>query len=164
MELTGLEYNYMSYSYPHLTILDTTTQTIASAGTPQIVTFNTTGIADKIAVTSSSRFTVNEAGQYLLTITAYVTDTSAANKTLDMWARVNGTDVANSNTKTFITSTGDSLVASIARAVTMTAGQYIEIWINGDSTTLSLLSSAAGTTPTRPATPSIFLTFIKIHP
>lgn len=52
----------MSYTYPHLSMLDTTTQTIASAGTPQVITFNTTLKADKIAVTSSSRFTVNEAG------------------------------------------------------------------------------------------------------
>lgn len=145
-------------------MLSTATQTIVSAGTPQLVTFNTTIKADKIAVTSSSRFTVKEAGEYLVTIMAQVTDTAAANKTLDIWARKSGTDVANSNVKTFITSTNDRLTTSMSMIIDMTAGQYLELWANGDSTTLSLLANAAGTTPTRPVTPSIFLTVQKIHP
>lgn len=79
----------MAYSYPHISMLDTTTQTIASAGTPQVITFDTTVKADKIAVTSSSRFTVNEAGEYLVNATASVT-AGVANKVIDVWFRVNG--------------------------------------------------------------------------
>ncbi len=145
-------------------MLDTTTQTIAASGTPQLVTFNTTVKADKVAVTSSSRFTFNEAGFYTVLITTAVTDTASANKTLDLWLRVNGSDVTNSNTKVFITNSGDLMLTTISMSIIITAGQYIELWANGDSTTLALPATAAGVTPTRPVTPSIFLTINRIHP
>jgi hypothetical protein len=145
-------------------MLDTTTQAIAVADTPQVVTFNTTVQADKIAVTSSSRFTVNEGGQYLISAIAQVT-ASSANKTIDIWFRINGSDVVNSNTKMAIKNTGDVLLLPLGgMIVTMTAGQYFEIWTSGDSTDLSIIYYAAGVTPTRPVTSSLDLTIAKIHP
>jgi hypothetical protein len=144
-------------------MLDTTTQTIASAGTPQVITFDTTIKADKIAVTSSSRFTVNEAGEYLINATASVT-AGVANKIIDIWFRVNGTDVANSNSKRTIVNNEVKALPIGGQVVTLTAGQYVEFWMNGDDTSVSLVSYAAGTTPTRPVTPSILFTIQKIHP
>jgi len=153
----------MALSKSHLSTLDTTTQTIAVANTPQVVTFNTAIQNDKIARTSSSRFTFNEAGEYYLILNAEVT-ASAANKTADIWLRVNGTDVANSNRKRTIVNneTGSLLLSGIT--ITVTAGQYIEVWFSGDSTAVSLPAFAAGVTPTRPATSSVLLTMIKLHP
>lgn len=153
----------MAYSQPHISMLDTTTQTVASAGTPQVITFNTTGLADKIAVTSSSRFTVNEAGTYLIVATAQVT-ASVANKTIDMWLRINGTDVANSNSKRTIINNEIIDLAIGGLPITLTAGQYFEFWMNGDDTSIALQSYVAGTTPTRPVTPSIKFTVARIHP
>lgn len=146
----------MAYLTPHLMMLDTTSQAIASAGTPQVVTFNTTVLSKKITVTSSSRFTVNEAGDYMVTVTPQVT-CSSAGKTLDIWLRVNGTDVANSNCKIGIVNANDERLQSFTIVVPMTAAQYIEVWMNGDSTGLSLPTHAAGVTPTRPVTPSVYL-------
>lgn len=153
----------MLYSQPHISMLDTTSQAIAVADTPQVITFNTTVVNHKIAVTSSSRFTVNEAGGYIVAMTVQIEGTGA-NKVLDLWLRINGTDVTNSNTKTAIVNTNDQKMFTIERYVELTAGQYIEAWISGDSTTLSLLSTAAGVTPTRPLTPSVFMSLIRIHP
>ncbi len=140
-------------STPHLCLLDTTTQTIGAAGTPQLVTFDTQVMASKIVKTSTSRFTVNEAGTYLVEVSAHVT-AGVANKILDLWARVNGTDVANSNTKTTVVNNEVKALA-LSFTLTMTAGQYLELWMNGDDTSLNLIAYAAGTTPTRPVTPSI---------
>lgn len=153
----------MAYSKSHISMLDTTTQTIASAGTPQVITFDTTVQADKIAVTSSSRFTVNEAGVYQLSLSAEIT-AGVANKTGDIWVRVNGTDVANSNRKRTVVNNETSVLTISGIAITMTAGQYIEFWFNGDDTSIALPASAAGVTPTRPVTPSILFTLTKIHP
>lgn len=150
-------------SKAHLTLLDTTTQTIASANTPQVVTFNTTTNADKIAVTSSSRFTFNEAGEYAVILNAEIT-AGVANKTADLWLRVNGTDVANSNRKRTIINNETGIIILSGITVTVTAGQYIEVWFSGDDTSIQLPSYAAGTTPTRPVTPSVMLEIIKIHP
>lgn len=148
------------YLSPHLSLLDTTTQTIAAAGTPQLVTFDTTILTKKIVKTSTSRFTVNEAGDYVVYISGHIT-AGSANKTLDIWARVNGTDVANSNTKTTVVNNETQLFETTI-VVLMTAGQYIEIWMNGDDTSLNLVAYAAGTTPTRPVTPSIRLTIDRL--
>lgn len=153
----------MAYSQPHISMLDTTTQAIAVANTPQVITFNTTSNADKIAVTSSSRFTFNEAGEYAITLSAIITS-SAAGKTGDLWIRVNGTDVANSNRKRTIVNNETGVLAITGLTVTVTAGQYIEFWFSGDDTGVSLVSFAAGTTPTRPVTPSIMMEIIRIHP
>ncbi len=151
----------MGYSIPILVMLDTTTQTIAVQDTEQLITFNTTIISNKIAVTSSSRFTINEAGNYNLTLNFEVVS-SGANKTLDVWVKINGTNVANSNSKNILVSTNDQKDVSHNISFALTAGQYIEIFTNGDSTNLSLLATAAGVTPTRPASPSVFLKLVKI--
>jgi len=154
----------MGYSYAHISAIDTTTQAIAVADTPQVVTFNTIIREDKIVATSSSRFTVNETGEYLVSANTEVT-ASNAGKTLDLWIRVNGSDVANTNHKSYIKNTSDVEFLPVGgMVISVTAGDYIEFWISGDSTTLSMVSYAAGTTPTRPATPSISMTVQKIHP
>ena len=151
------------YSKAHLSTLDTTTQTIAVAGTPQVVTFNTAIQNDKIVRTSSSRFTFNEAGEYSIILNAEVI-AGVANKVADLWLRVNGTDVANSNRKRTIINNETGLVVLSGLTITVTAGQYVEVWFSGDSNTVALPASAAGVTPTRPITPSVLLTIIKIHP
>lgn len=151
----------MAYTSPHLTVLDTTTQAIAVAGTPQLVTFNTTFLAHKIAVTSTSRFTFNEAGNYLVTINVQM-DSTAANKMLDLWIRINGSDLVNSNSKTNIVNANDEKSLTFTIPITVTAAQYVEIWVNGDSTNLNLKSFAAGTVPNRPVTPSIRMTINKL--
>lgn len=148
------------YLSPHLSLLDTTTQTIAAAGTPQLVTFDTTIITAKIVKTSTSRFTVNEAGNYLVAITGHIT-AGVANKTMDIWLRLNGTDVVNSNSKTTVVNNEKRLI-DVVLVVPMTAGQYVEIWMNGDDTSLNLVAYAAGVTPTRPVSPSIRLTIDRL--
>jgi hypothetical protein len=154
----------MSYTYPHISLLNTTTQTIASANTPQVVTFNTVVRNDKITVTSTSRYTFKEGGDYLLSSAVQYTSTSGT-RVLDMWFRVNGTDVANTNKKLAVKASNDVGVVPLAGIiVTVTAGQYIEMWMSADSTDVSLPAYVAGTTPTRPVTPSLFMTIIKIHP
>ena len=155
----------MSYnSSSHAQVCDTTTQTIAVANTPQAVTFNTNVFLRKIAHSTSvnkSRITVNEAGQYDV-IAIIQTTSSAANKTLDFWFRVNGTDVTNSNCKSVIENSGQTDISVVGFCFPMTAGQYFELMVSGDSTNLSLPAFTAGTSPTRPVTPSITLTVTKV--
>lgn len=149
------------YTQPHLSLYDTTTQTIATANTEQVVTFDTTVMTNKIVKTTSSRFTFNEGGDYEVQITAHVT-CSAANKTLDVWAKVNGTNV-DGNNKTIVVNNEIQLMSSTFCLTGITAGQYLEIWMSGDNDTLNLISYAADVTPTRPLTPSIRLTVTRLH-
>lgn len=153
------------YRTPFASALDTTTQTIAVANTEQIVTFDTNIVTNKIAHSTGSfpaRFTVNEAGKYLVTYAVTVTS-SSANKSADTWIRINGTDVTNSNVKTSIISANDSKLVTAHIIVDMTAGQYIELIFNGNSVDVKLVAVAAGVTPTRPVTPSARLIIEKIQ-
>lgn len=151
----------MGYSTAIISLLDTTTQAIAVQDTEQLITFDTTIIQNKIIKTSTSRVTVNEAGNYNLTLNFEIVS-SGANKTLDVWVKINGTNVPNSNSKNIIVSTNDQKYISHNISFSATAGQYVEIWMSGDSTNLSLVATPAGVTPTRPLSPSVFLRLIKI--
>lgn len=150
----------MSYLSPHISMLNSANQAISVADTAQVITFNTTGFAKKIAVTSSSRFTVNEAGNYIVVINGQVTS-SSANKVLSIWIRVSGTDVTLSRRDTTVIN-NEVQVFAITRSITLTAGQYVEFWMSGNSTDLSLIALAAGTTPTRPTAPSIDITIDRL--
>lgn len=155
--------NFMSSNItPHIGLLDTTIQSIAVVHTPQVITFDTLGFAEKIVKTSSSRFTVLEGGNFIANISAQTELSSGANKTLDLWIRINGSDLINSNSKIRVVNSNDQKRLTISIPFTLNVNDYVELWMNGDDTSLRLLSSIAGTTPTRPVTPSIFLTIDKL--
>jgi hypothetical protein len=154
----------MSYLTPHASVLNTATINIATANTAQLVTFDTNIIVKKTAHSTStnpSRITVNEAGDYIVFASLQVTSSSAG-KTLDVWYRVNGTDVPNSNVIVGIVNANDHKLSTVTMVLTLTAGQYIELVMSGDSTNLSLSATTTGSSPTRPASPSIILTLDKL--
>jgi len=148
------------YIQPHLSLYDTTTQTIVTANTEQLITFDTTAMAKKIVKTSSSRFTFNEGGAYEVQITAQVT-CSAANKILDIWTKLSGTN-ADGNNKTIVVNNEVKIMSTTFCLDGVTAGQYLEVWMSGDNDTLRLISYTSDVTPTRPLTPSIRLTITKL--
>ena len=153
------------YRTPYAAALDTTSQAIAVANTEQVVTFDTNVLTNKIAHNTGSfpaRFTVNEAGTYLVTYFLQIAS-SLALKVADSWIRINGADVANSNTKTVLVAINEQKLVAGHVVVVMTAGQYIELMFNGTATSVSLVAVAAGVTPPRPVTPSARLVIEKIQ-
>jgi hypothetical protein len=147
---------------PHIALLDTTIQTIAVANTPQVITFNTLDFAAKITQTSSSRFTVLEGGDFIANISAQTELASGANKLLDIWIKINGTNLANSNSKIRVANANDQKRLTISIPFTLNANDYVELWMSGNDVHLRLLATGVETTPDRPATPSIFLTIDKL--
>jgi hypothetical protein len=147
---------------PHIALLDTTIQTIAVANTPQVITFNTLDFADKITQTSSSRFTVLEGGNFISNISAQIELSSGSNKLLDIWIKVNGTNLANSNSKIRVANGNDQKRLTISIPFTLNANDYVELWMSGNDVHLRLLATGVETTPDRPETPSIFLTIDKL--
>lgn len=152
----------MGYSSPHLGVLSTVSQDIVTPGTPQVITFGTTVLASKIVATTSSRFTVNEAGNYNVQLSLQATTVAGSDDILDVWFRINDVDVPNSNSVINIVNANDRKRLTIAMGVVMTAGQYFEVWMNGNDTDLILEAQAAQVTPDRPVTPSVFLTMDKL--
>jgi hypothetical protein len=156
-QLTG------QFTAPYLQQSDLTDQAIANNTLAQVITFNTDDYHEGITRTSSSRFTISTAGAYLITFSAVVACADAvAGKILNIWMRVDGVDVANSNTYYTFKGISSNTVLTVTFIYKFTAGQYFELWMWGDDTDVSLNATPAAGSPTRPACPSIILTCNRI--
>jgi len=150
----------LALDQPHLMQVDTTDQAIANVTLAQVITFNTDAISSGITRTTSSRFTVPTAGTYLISFSGICT--GVINKQIEVWLRVSGTDVDNSNTIYPFKSTGISAIVSVTFLQEFTANQYFEFWTSGSDTGNKWDATAAGVTPTRPACPSIIMTCHRV--
>lgn len=147
---------------------DTTDQTIGAIYTPQAVKFNTTDIANRFSVVSSSRITSATSGLYDMEFSLQLESSSASSKQVFIWLRQNGTDIANSLGEITISGANTTLVPAWNFLCSMDAGDYIELMWAADSTNVfvSYKPSAAGADGTaafaRPATPSAVLTMSHV--
>jgi hypothetical protein len=152
------------------TFSDTTTQSPAAIYTPQAITFNTTDVANGFSRgTPTSRITASVSGYYNFQFSLQVSSTSASSKVVWVWPRINGVDVANSNSRVTITGSGTSLVVAWSFAFSLGAGGYFELMFAADDTNVQFIFEAAQTGPTggatfaRPAVPSAILVVAEIQ-
>jgi len=107
------------------------------------------------------RITVDKAGAYLITFSACVV-ASAVNKHVQIWLKVDGANVARTNTVSETPISGEDVV-TVTYIYVFTAGQYFELaWASEDDASMILNATAAGTTPTTPASPAVICTVNKI--
>jgi hypothetical protein len=140
------------------------TQRIANSSTAQLITFGTTEILSGLTKTSTSRFTIDAAGTYLITFSG-IADTGAGGGTgkhIEIWLAVGGSYVANSNTRIQIPNEATEMTVAVSFLYTFAATNYFELFCSGDDTNVGWLATAAGTSPTRPACPSVIMTVNKI--
>lgn len=149
---------------------DTATKTAAAIYTPQAITFNTTDIAKGFSRgTPTSRIVAANAGLYNFQFSMQITSASASAKNIWIWPRINGADVANSNSYITISGSNSMLVPAWNWVLSLTAGQYFEIMFAVDDTNVQILAAAAQTgvngtaTFARPAVPSIILTVTQVQ-
>jgi hypothetical protein len=125
----------------------------------------TPAFSNGITVTNNSRIKVPCAGQYLVTFTLQVTNRGNTAAEFEVWAKDTGVNYALSNTRYDIPVRKSSTIwAHVVPAVTGIftvddpANDYLEIAWWSDSLDVYLEHYAAGTSPTRPAIPSVILT------
>lgn len=118
-----------------------------------------------ITVESNSRIKVPCAGQYLVTFTLQVTNRGNTAAEFEVWAKDTGVNYPLSNTRFDIPVRKSSTIWShVVPAVTGIftvddpINDYLEIAWWSDSLDVYIESYAAGTSPTRPAIPSVILT------
>lgn len=147
--------------YPLGTFMTTAHQTVASTTTAYAVAFAAEGDVDGLThstVTNNSRIYIQQSGEYSIIVSAIADDTAADKTHMDIWLAINGANVADSNTRVEIATKEVEMVVAAAFGVDLVAGQYIEIMYRGDATTTRLVQTAAGSSPTRPASPAVILT------
>ena len=148
---------------PHGAFQDSTNQVAANTTTAYAVTFNTTDFSNGVTIASGSRITVADAGIWNLQFSIQFTNTTNASQDVDVWFRVNGTNIDNSNSKFGFAprkGVGDPyhIIAALNYFVSLNATDYVEIMWRPTDVGVSIEQYAAGTSPTRPAVPSAIVT------
>ena len=148
---------------PHGAFQDSTDQVAANTTTAYAVTFNTTDFSNGVTVASNSRITVADAGIWNLQFSIQFTNTTNASQDVDVWFRVNGTNIDNSNSRFGFAprkGVGDPYhsIAALNYFVSLNATDYVEIMWRPTNVGVTIEQYAAGSSPTRPAVPSAIAT------
>ena len=148
---------------PYGAFQDSTDQVAANTTTAYAVTFNTTDFSNGVTIASGSRITVVDTGIWNLQFSIQFTNTTNASQDVDVWFRVNGTNIANSNSRYGLAprkGVGDPfhIIMALNYFVSLNATDYIEIMWRPTDVGVSIEQYAAGTSPTRPAIPSAIVT------
>ena len=136
------------------------TQTLTAANTAYAMTLNNTAEASGVSIVSNSRITFASAGTYNIQFSAQVDRTNSGTDTLDIWFRKNGVDLVQSDTTVTVSggAASNALVPSWNYLLTVADNDYIQIMWSATDNHVRLLANAAGTSPTRPAVPSVIVT------
>ena len=152
---------YMARNYGNL--FDTTTQTNAGATSANVMTINTTDIANGVSVVSGSRITIQSSGVYNINFSAQFSRPGGTGfSTIKVWMRKNGVDIDGSAGIFNVPQSGGAVVASWDSMYAVNSGDYYEfVWASSD-TTVVMNAAAAGTSPTSPSAPSIAVTVMQL--
>jgi hypothetical protein len=138
-------------------------QAITSTTTAFAMPWDTTDFSGDVYIANTSRIYFPTAGLYNLQWSGQFQNTANAQEDINVWLRINGTDVVSSNGLISINarkSAGEYAHEIIGwnYFLQLTAGQYVEIMWSATGTSVSLESYSAGTNPTRPTTAALILT------
>lgn len=152
-----------SDTVPYGAFQDTTDQTAASTTAAYAITFNTTDFSNGVYLSNSSRLNVRNTGLYNLEFSIQFKNTTNDSQDAEVWFRKNGTDIAASNSRFGLAprkaSTDPShIIGALNFYLDLVANDYVELMWKVSDTGVSIEHYAAGTSPTRPATPSVITT------
>ena len=147
----------------HVKLIRTAAQTAASADTAYSITYDAPTNKFKIDrdATNNERIVFEEAGEYLLSFTAEITTSAAADIKFYFWPAKNGTNISNLTMVKTVHNNGGVMLASRVFLLELAANDYIEMKWAVDSTNGSLGVTAA--TSFSPASPSSTLAITRIH-
>ena len=148
---------------PYGAFQDSTDQTAANTTTAYAITFDTTDYSNGITLSNSSRLNVSQAGIYNVQFSIQFKNTTNDSQDSDVWFRKNGTDIAKSNSRFGLAprkSAGDPshIIAALNYFVDLAESDYLQLMWRPSDVGVSIEQYPAGTSPTRPATPSVIAT------
>lgn len=145
-------------SFPNGSFYLTTQQTIPVINTAYAIPFNNTAISNQVSIgDATSHIVTSVAGYYNFQFSAQLAKTGGSNIGIWVWPRVNGVDIAESNTKLQLTGSSSSeSVAAWNFILPMNAGDYFELMWAADDTRAIIKAEAANAFS--PAIPPAILT------
>ena len=148
---------------PYGAFQDGTDQTAANTTTAYAITFDTTDYANGITLSNTSRLNVSQGGVYNVQFSVQFKNTTNDTQDVDVWFRKNGTDIANSGSRFGLAprkSSGDPshMIGALNYFVDLAESDYLQLMWRPSDVGVSIEHFAAGTSPTRPAVPSVIAT------
>lgn len=144
---------------------DTTTQTAGAINTAYAITLNSADAANNgVSIASSSQITFAHSGVYSLTFSIQFTNTSTQNGSTQIWLKKNGVNLPDTNSHYDVPdkqgSAYSSEIFTVNFVLDLAANDYIQVFWQTSSTSVSLETLAAG--GTYPRTPSIIFTATQV--
>lgn len=140
----------------------TSDQSPAAINTAYALTFDNTEIAEGISIGSpASRIVVVQSGLYQFNATVQISSSNSNAKTVWLWFRKNGTDVANSARLVTININSGYTAVSMNEFFSLAANDRIEIMFAADDTAITVDNVAA--TAFAPAAPAVVLAVSQIQ-
>jgi len=137
-------------------------QTAVSTTTAYAVTFDVADVIDSVYLVGNSKMTVTYSGVYNLQFSIQFANTDTQIHDVDVWAAINGTNLANSNSRFSVPNshggTDGHLIAALNLFLPLNAGDYVELYWCTNDVGVKIEQIPAASSPTRPATPSVIAT------
>lgn len=150
-------------SLPFGAFYDTTDQIAGSTTTAYPITLNSISFENGVTIENSSQITFANEGVYNIQFSLQLVNTDNTTQDIDVWFRKNGVDIANSNSRFGLAPRKSALdpyhvVASLNFVDSFMPNDYLQLYWRTSNVLAYIEYYAAGTTPTRPAIPSVILT------
>ena len=157
----GGEYKQVVVEGGYAQLKRTATQTAGSTNTAYGVAWDAIAFGEGITLdaSDSTKVVFAEGGKFVLSLSAQLKSNSSASKSIWMWPRLNGTDVAGSTLKASITSSDDDVAVCRTTILQVTAGQYLQAMFAVSDVTLLL--NAPATESFAPSSPAVTLSITR---
>ena len=141
--------------YGEFTKLNSQSPAVINTAYPLL--FTNTEIANGVSIGgTTSQIIIAQAGLYNIACSVQITSNNAAQKSIWVWLRKNGTtNFTNSARIASITLNGGYLVVTLNEVASLLAGDFIEVMYAADNTNVSIATVAA--TAFAPAAPAVIL-------
>jgi hypothetical protein len=134
------------------TYSSTADQVIAVSGTPQALTYTTTQFNQGTTLVANSRVYANAQGNYALSYSVELQHAGAgATQIATTFLKKNGTTIANTGRQWSIASGSFQIAAMAEFVVSLSAGDYVEVFFSGDTSLSANATAAAGALPAIPS-------------
>ena len=162
--IDGVQYSTTKY---YGAFHDTTSQFAASTTVNYPITFNHTDLSNGVSIGSpTSHIVFANAGTYNITWSVQYVNQSVQIHDTNIWMRLNGVDISNSNSKVSIPNSHGGVhghnVTTINLMISVSANDYIQLVWNTNNTDVSIETIPAVTTPQTPESPSVILTVQQV--
>jgi len=139
------------------------TQIALAINTPTVISLPFIENQNGVNLNGVGQIEVTNEGLYNLQISAQIYRTTiGTSQHLDVWLRVNGTDLVNTNRRVNVNNHTTYIVESLNYFVQLNALDYIEIIFSTTSTDIQLQAEPINITIPHPETPSVIATINRI--